>query len=535
MKKLVSFLLALVLLAGQTACASSEGEKSPNDVSSQPISTRKAGESFHAKTPLTVSMLFSDNAGYPMKDDWLLWKALTEKTNVTLKIQSVPGSDFSSKESVLIGSGEMPDIAGKCYGADQYVASGMILPVSDYINLMPDYAEKVSKWNLQKEVDATRAANGKYYRLPGLHQDARIEYSFLVRTDELKKLGLSEPKNLDDFYNMLKQMKAANPSQYPFSDEYKAKATLQLFAGAYHVGAGWGSGNYYSYNKEKDQFEYMPLTDQYKEFLSYAHKLVEEKLMDPESFSQTDDQAAAKFVNGKSWVMSGNTQNRETMITKLDQSLGAGKYGLDLITPPTIDGTVNGSRLECGIMLNNSLKDNPRFEEIMSFIDWLWYSDEGQTFCKWGVEGTTYTVKDGNKVLMPDITFNGLNPTGKKDLRKDYGFSCGNFSYGGSTELEESIMGEREKNYFRNNRAVLKLRDPDPANPMSEDEQDQLNGYVTPLNDYVTSMTEKFILGSANLDTGWDSFKSELKSKHCDELMSFVNEVYKANKEKTAK
>jgi putative aldouronate transport system substrate-binding protein len=42
--------------------------------------------------------------------------------------------------------------------------------------------------------------------------------------------------------------------------------------------------------------------------VTYLNKLVTEGLMDPESFTQTDDLARQKLANGKSFVISGNAQ-----------------------------------------------------------------------------------------------------------------------------------------------------------------------------------------------------------------------------------
>ncbi|MBM7331567.1 hypothetical protein JS562_53115, partial [Agrobacterium sp. S2] len=82
---------------------------------------------------------------------------------------------------------------------------------------------------------------------------------------------------------------------------------------------------------------------------------------------------------------------------------------------------------------------------MMQFIDWLWYSDEGQEFTKWGVEGTTYTKEsDGTRVLDPEIDFVGMNPDAPLHLQKDFGFSGGNFAYGGTSELLWSTFSEDE-------------------------------------------------------------------------------------------
>ena len=72
-------------------------------------------------------------------------------------------------------------------------------------------------------------------------------------------------------------------------------------------------------------------------------------------------------------------------------------------------------------MISSKVKESEHFKAILQFIDWLYYSDEGQEFTKWGVEGVTYTKEGGVRKLMDDINYNGLNPKGTKDLRIEHG------------------------------------------------------------------------------------------------------------------
>lgn len=535
-KRLLYLTLSISLVVTSLAGCSSKKEKAKSGSNATSFtSTRKAGDSFHLDTPLTITSLFNDNAGYPMNDDWLLWKAITDKTNVTLDIQSVPGSDYSAKLGVLIGSGEIPYIIPKIYGGGtQYVSSGMILPISDYIDLLPNFKEKVEKWGMEKELKTITQADGKYYVLPGMHEKPYIQYSYAVRSDELKKLGIAEPTNYEEFYTMLKKLKEAHPDTYPFSDRFLANSTMSGIAADFYVGSGWGKGSYYGYVEADDKFEFLPLTDNFKKYLNYMHKLVAEGLMDPESFTQTDDQAVAKFVSGKSYVIGANTQSVQTYKETLDEKFGAGNTEVTQIVPPSTDGTITGSRLENGIMLSAKVKDDPRFEEIMGFVDWLWYSDEGQMLTKWGVEGTTYTKDaDGNPQLKPDITFNGNNPAGKIDLRKEYGFSCGNFSYGGSWDLMQSLRTPQEKAFVQACNDRLKLRDPAPALPMDEDQLEEVNSYTSQITDYVDAMTLKFILGTADINSDWDNFAKECQAKGSDKLIELINQIYEnTSKEK---
>lgn len=124
-------------------------------------------------------------------------------------------------------------------------------------------------------------------------------------------------------------------------------------------------------------------------------------------------------------------------------------------------------RLENGIMISQNALDElgeKEFIKMLRFIDWLWYSDEGQTLALWGVEGETYSVDDdGNIVLNSDIYYNGINPGAEKQLNVDYGFGNGVFAYGGSKELQYSKFSDQEKEWnerINENKEEIQLMPP---------------------------------------------------------------------------
>ena len=180
--------------------------------------------------------------------------------------------------------------------------------------------------------------------------------------------------------------------------------------------------------------------------LQYLNKLVTEKLLDPESFTQTDDQARQKFASGKSFVISCNAQ---TLVNDYRPDI-AKIPGATVVQDPAADragwATIKpGSRLENGIMISAKARDSKNFVAMMQFIDWLWYSDAGQEFAKWGVEGTTYTKDAAGKrfKLAPDVNVVGLNPKGTKHLQKDFGFYNGVFAYGGKHRAAAVVLLRR--------------------------------------------------------------------------------------------
>ncbi|MNP23280.1 hypothetical protein D3C76_1159860 [compost metagenome] len=263
--------------------------------------------------------------------------------------------------------------------------------------------------------------------------------------------------------------------------------------------------------------------------MTYLNKLVKEGLLDPESFTQNDDAARAKFYKGDTYVINGNYQFLAESKAKM-QVPNADLYMT--IQPGGPKGLlqIETSRLENGVMISKKALDElgqEKFIKMLRFVDWLWYSDEGQTLSLWGVDGETYT-KDasGNFNLTKDITYNGMNPTGTKKLNVDYGFANGVFAYGGTTKLRLSKMTEGEKNFtdrVLKNRQARKLMPPIMANA---DESEQMNLISKPLMDYVSTATLKFITGQQDIASGWDAYVKQVDANGASRYTKMANDVF---------
>ncbi|WP_460070527.1 ABC transporter substrate-binding protein [Streptomyces sp. YKOK-I1] len=522
-------------LAGLTGCGSGDDGGDSKDLSKKRDGAMKeyrVGEQFKAAKPLSFSVLHNNNPNYPLKNDWLFWKELTRRTGVTLKPIAVPLADYEKKRSVLIGAGDAPFLIPKTYHPSEvaFVSSGAILPVSEYVHLMPNYQDKVRKWKLEPELDSIRQADGKYYLLPGLHEKVKSGYSLSLRTDVLQKLGLALPTTWDEVYEVLGAIRAEYPDRYPLSDRwsintpYPAAALMSYLGQAYGVRAGWTYDNI-SWDAKEDAFVFTGASDGYRQMVEYLAKLVAEKLIDPESFTQTDDDAVQKLLGEKSFAISANpqelVQNYRYNLEK--QVKGATIEMVPVPLGPAGPVVIGGARLENGVMIAAKALKSDTFVAMIQFMDWLWYSDEGQRFAKWGVEGTTYTRSGDTYELKPGISLMGSDPDAPKDLQKDYGFFNGVFTYGGSWALVSSSFGPDEKK-FQDAMARREQLPIGPAHPLQSVEQEQATLWDTPLRDHVVQNTLKFALGKRPLSE-WDSYVAELKAKNMDRLVDLHNKA----------
>lgn len=506
-----------------------------------------AGTQFKASKPLNVTMLFQDNPAYPYKKTWTIFDEIDKRTKVDLKPTIVPYADYSTKMSVLINSGNAPDIIAKCYpGTEtQFVGGGAILPVSEYTKYMPNFTKKVKDWNLDSDLDSIRQSDGKFYVLPGLHQSLNPDYTLSWRDDVLDDLGLTAPDTWEKVKTTLSAIKDAK-GVIPWTERYGVASAMNIAATSYGTMGGydaatsgsWGLGSGLLFNFDKEEFSYTPADDNYKALISYFADLVKNGLLDPDSFTMTDDKAGAKFTTGKTFVISTNAQQLQLDRTSLDKNLGAGKYK---ISKGPIPGgpkgkLLAGSRLENGIMLSTSASKRDDFEAFLQFVDWQWYSDAAQILVKWGVKDETYVIKDGKYDTAPGwklAAYGFGDPGAKKDIRIDDGYSCGNFMYGGTTAIVESTMPAEEL-AWQKTIANYKLAKTPPSVPYTPVQAQQAAQKQTALTGSTTTWTMNFILGKKSISSDWDTYVNELKAKGMQSYVDTANKAYDAANKKNS-
>jgi putative aldouronate transport system substrate-binding protein len=374
--------------------------------------------------------------------------------------------------------------------------------------------------------------------LPGLHQSLSPDYTLEFRDDELQRLGLDKPTTWDEVKSVLQELKTAHPDGYPYSDRWGGASAMNFAASAFGTMAGydavtssnWGLNNGLLFDWDEKKYSYTPIDDNYKALVSFFAGLVKNGLMDPETFTQTDDHATSKFTTGKTFVISTNAQQLQLDRTSMDKNLGAGKYSISkAVIPGGPKGKrLAGSRLENGIMLSTAASKRDDFEAFLQFIDWQWYSDAAQVLVKWGVKGETYTYTDGKYDTAPGwklAAYGVGDPNAKKDIRIDDGYSCGNFMYGGTTEIVESTMPAEEL-AWQKSVADYKLVKPSPGVPYTTVEAQQAALKQTAIIDATNTWTLNFILGKKSVSSDWADYKSELQSKGLDAYVDGANKAW---------
>ena len=585
-KKILSMLLATVMVAGSLAgCGSSgdtqststdtsTGSKTENTTGTEAASTEAAVEenldyqygldtTFHSDDPVTYSFFFSDASWYPMVDTWKtegVFKKIEEVTNVTLDITSIDSGDYNQKVALMINAGEAAYIIPKTYDESPYVDGGAIVPISDYTQYMPYFTDFVEKYNMQDDLKTITKSDGKFYRLPGMLEAPVQDYTFMIRKDLFDAAGVDVPAiekdwTWDDLYDALVKVKAymvsegmIKESDYVWSDLWCGSEVtdgsggnlLKLMASAYDVQAGWAIGNGMLYDSTKDEWYFGPTSDNFKAYLSEVTKYVQGGILDPETFTQDNQTACNKFYRGETAILSVNRSQYTSWLANLDENLGAGNYETYLCLLPRGEKTnylPENSRLENGVMISKRALDElgeEGFIKMIRFVDWLFYSHEAYNLTKWGVEGETYQVNaDGTKSLLDGYQCGGLGiagDVGDIDIRLQWGYAGGNFYYGGTIAEMTDNFNPDIMDFVNRITEARDVKPLDPSYVADEEENEQLNLWKTPLIDNVNTWTLQFATGVKNVDADWDAYVASCEGLNSITMADYINEIYQRTK-----
>lgn len=483
-----------------------------------------------ASGSIAISLFYSDNATLPFRSDWLTVKEIGQRARANLRFEPIPIADYQTKVSLALNTGSnAPDVIlyQMTKGENASLAlNGAIVPISDYSQWTPNFNQWIERFGMKADIDAIRLKDGKYYYLPGLFDVPFYDGGLILREDLLVKYGLKPPKTYDDLYVVLKRFKEENPSSYPLTILAAPRVLYRMTMPAFGISLGKNSSSgswTLSWDYGKKQYFPGAISGGYRQYVAYLAKLYREGLLDPEM---------AEPINGDLWAQKLATGKAFATYAYYDQIGGvAGKSaipGFKLQMYPPLAGPAGAhhqpkSRTGSGIMFPAGTAKRPDFERLVRTVDEMFFSeDNARLWCE-GVEGVTYTMKDGKVVYAEDIV---KSPDGiYKTLQVKYG--CGS----DVTQLvwiNQREMTKYDANYARINAEVVALGDaiqPLPPSPMFDDATAEEAGVLqTPLADAFDKWTNNFVTGKKSVETDWDTYVSEMKTLGIDKFLKLYND-----------
>ncbi|MBO2944884.1 extracellular solute-binding protein [Paenibacillus sp. F411] len=234
-------------------------------------------------------------------------KFLEEKTNVQINWTLVPHTDWNTRLNLLFASGsDLPDIIMGGVNNDlvsKYGPQGVFQPLNELINKHSvEFVQVIDKVEGAKKM--ITAPDGNIYGLPKIVEcyNCTMARKMWVNQVFLDNLGLAVPTTTDEFYNMLKMFKEQDPNKNGKADEIPLIGSVtgwnqnvdMFIMSAFVLNPG---GNRFILKEDTITSAYT--TSEWREGLSYMKNLADEKLLDPVSFTQKQEQVKQLVEGGE--------------------------------------------------------------------------------------------------------------------------------------------------------------------------------------------------------------------------------------------
>lgn len=462
-------------------------------------------------------------------DELAIFDAIQEDTGITIVWDVLPPSQYwnAMQTRMAAGAQDLPDIIAIPGDVVRWGTDGIVVPLED---LIEEHAPNTKAYyQANPEIKAlVTAPDGHIYHYASVVMGSSYvnPWAFTVRTDWLEKYGLSEPETTDDWYEVLKTFKTEDANDNGRDDEIPMIPWNQ-WSEILRWGNAWGLSLVYGGGFSADDdgnVQYDFITSKAKDCITWISKLYQEGLLDSELMSFNNDMHFAKVSQNRV----GSTLTFISNIAQYENNLKAAGFpearykGMPPAKGPYGDQIMNAYGPVSGRFGITAACDNP--EVAIELIDYVFASDEGSDYVMFGIEGKSYTVENGEKVLT-DYVMNNPDGMGTFDALRALG-AWPNIPY---IQTEEAYMALFEPfPRLLETAAACKpyIQFGFPPILPTPDESEELSAIMTDLNTYRDETIGSFILGQQPIDDVWPSFVNTLKDLGIDRVVEIRQAQY---------
>lgn len=471
-----------------------------------------------------LSQCYSNYSEHPA------YAAAEKYTGVPVEYISCSMESAATEFNLMIASGSSYDIlssAATYYngGVAAGVRDGVLLDLTDLMaEYVPDYYKEFitnDKWVKYATTDDETI--GAIYSFNAV--ELGLSKGNFIRQDWLDDLGLDTPVTVDDYHDVLSAFK----SDYNISDPFMLSANL-----ASNLSYAFGSGNFnvddasnLSFYLEDGKVVCCFTSDNYKEYIATLAQWFKEGLIGGDFFNRPSEMADSANT---SVVLGGQAGIWTTVMNNLED------YPKQASDPnfacsALADALGNdGKKLtfyddDPGSTGNASISaDSDNWELALNWLN-FWSTEQGLMLARYGVEGISYTMENGESVYT-DVIYD--NPDGfifqlarimycaasvptfgdpriiRDNVYSDNVIAC--------TEVWESAYGSSESNIS-------------DAVTMTTEESDEFYGKYTDIGTHAQTELLRFVVGENSMDQ-WDTFVETCKSMGIDDCVEIYQAAY---------
>ena len=515
--------LAVGSLGGCGNSATSSMESSSQDGTDNVVSAESVSDEEKITLTYWIPMNSSLAQVEQSYDNTLYYQELQERLNIDIEFQHPPVGQESEQFQLMIASGELPDLIdvnwGSSYpgGAAKAIEDGIIIPLNDYMDQMPNYKESFESNELNIKEGTTDAGDiYGFYTLQTGERSLKVMQAMMLRMDWLEEMNLELPETIAEWEIVLETFKQKEGVEYPLTMTFNDLKGSENFNTAYKVGNSF-------YVDDEDRVQYGPSQEAYKEYLTTLNRWYENGYLDPDFASIDGAYVTSQILNGKAgvsyaWIGAG-------LGSWLDAATEEG-FSMEGVANPVSE---KGEEAFLAASLNANLgatqtcvttvaaEDEKKMEAITRLFDYV-YSDEGLILRTYGVEGETFEMVDGEPIYMDIITDNPDGLDMAQALAKYTQAAVSGPGYGMvEGYVDQYYQHDEQKNtmYRVNEANDIVEKHTYPAAQLSTEEADEYASIMAEVEPVKDEQMIAFITGVRPLDE-FDDFVEELKALGID-------------------
>lgn len=497
-----------------------------------------AGDGKISATEREVTVAFPEHPNQPVKNMAPVQQEIFKLTNIKLKFETVPNSNYNDKKKTLMATNNIPDIIQiDMNDVNNFASVGIFLPLKPYMDQgkLPNFKKF---WDQYPDL-AKLTASGELYGFPAIGRNELANgFGPVIRTDLLEKHNLPVPKTYDELLNVLAELKKLYPDSVPWSVRKGSGPIHQLFKTmAYTLGSGVGGGNGVYFDKDKDGGKYLygPANPEFKEVLAYFNKAYSMGVLDRDYAVATQQQWTEKLTSGKSFFFFDNSGFSLDYTKALQKTVPEGKFEIIPI-PTNKSGQARAEFYATTItekMFAISAKTKDP-ETLVKLLDWM-YTEKASNLMSYGVEGVHHTLDaSGKPQLKQDYVtkFKDGQPTSFYAMYSDLGSGKLSFTPW-FANMDPQVQVEKltgswsdvHENYWKTIADDKAYHDPFMEPPLTKEEAARVKEILAPLNTMLEQEYDKFIMGVKPIDE-YDAVMKKARDGGGAELEKIYNDAY---------
>ena len=538
MKRILTVCIAAALLMSMSACGGGGDNRENNSVDSLVSQYGYQWEDTSAPilneqgaADLTFNVYSSKNASALDYNDMKIMQDLYASTNVKVNWENVSESVYASQKNLIFGNTkDRPDAiyhAGMSAGEIiRYAQRKVLLPVSDYLEYMPNFA-KILEERPDVKNQITNVSDGKIYALPRIEEMGLLQHPNLLFLNKnwtaqaikagavsgISEADLKDGLSLtaDQMEDILTYFKTNDMNGNGSNDERPLNFVYNNWQGNQCDLYGmFGINDNLEHRVVIDgTVTYTVLDDRFKEATNYISGWVEDGLIDMVSFEQSQDNFLA---NGKGLEMYGAFYwwESETVVSNPENYIVC-----EPLTGPHGDQTIcvsNNPEVGTGELV--IFADCPNVEVLLTYFD-RYYAPEVSAQINYGAIGVAFEEeKDADGMLVPKDPPAGVTTDELRLQNAPLGIIyLSDYAWENVVHMEPRAQLRKERLEKYATPFVAENVTPVPNLQFTLEELNVLSNYETNVNDYIRTNLIKWLTQGGVSDSDWTSFKSQLTDK----------------------